>query len=378
MHSSFYALTICILKEHIINMFGIHCSVDFIKHIMTAHYDLVKSNCGKFSCGTFHTGWIINTKLYVWGKNESNELGLRNIQKVCTPQKVPYLTCKYVVCKYDKTFYIEDGNIWRLGTRLKLSVPTLYPSDPSDCENMICGYDFELILTKSNIIYLQYDHYETKKIHIPNIKKIRCDTDIVYFLTKCGKLYEHVVSTEKYYHSESMSSFYWNNDIDMPVFCVPIQNVRKVECGSDFMIVLTVDNKLYLWGKNKFGQLGFGNLKNQYVHQPQELVLDKNKQLIIKSISCGAHHTIVLTTGGEIYVWGYNNYGQLGLGHTRDIYVPLKLSLTGITKINSGDHFVIVERGDELFAWGYNEFGQLGLGDYTDRHVPTKLHIKHI
>ena len=86
---------------------------------------------------------------------------------------------------------------------------------------------------------------------------------------------------------------------------------------------------------------------------------------------------MVLLEGDLIYVWGYNNYGQLGLGHTNDVYSPQKLSLkcNSIVKMysNAGNQTFAVTTSNEIYAWGENSNGQLGLGDVIDRIVPTKL-----
>lgn len=56
--------------------------------------------------------------------------------------------------------------------------------------------------------------------------------------------------------------------------------------------------------------MGIGNCENSYV--PTEIVELRNLKII--NITGGQHHTIALTVDGNLYGWGRNDDGQLGLG----------------------------------------------------------------
>ena len=102
----------------------------------------------------------------------------------------------------------------------------------------------------------------------------------------------------------------------------------------------------------------------------------------IKSISSGAHHNVILTESNQIYVWGKNDWGKLGLGSNNDQTKPTLLELNLASKIKlikcgSNTTMVITECG-ECYVCGKNGSGQLGLGDYTDRYSLQKLPINNI
>jgi len=90
----------------------------------------------------------------------------------------------------------------------------------------------------------------------------------------------------------------------------------------------------------------------------------------------GGNHTFAVTEKPEIYCWGQNGYGQLGLGHTNTITIPARHVgfNTNRIKIVTGQEcsFAISPRGD-LFAWGRNDYGQLGLGHKVDVLKPEKV-----
>lgn len=53
---------------------------------------------------------------------------------------------------------------------------------------------------------------------------------------------------------------------------------------------------------------------------------------VIVQIACGLKHTVALTNNGELYAWGSNNEGQLGLGRSTQMEIKPKLlhSLTAV------------------------------------------------
>ncbi len=60
------------------------------------------------------------------------------------------------------------------------------------------------------------------------------------------------------------------------------------------------------------GQLGCGSTVEQYI--PQTVPLPEGT--VVKSLEGGEIHVICLTTEGEVFCWGINDEGQLGLGNT--------------------------------------------------------------
>src|ERR1044071_275292 len=84
----------------------------------------------------------------------------------------------------------------------------------------------------------------------------------------------------------------------------PDYQFKKVVCGSYHNLAITYNKQIYSWGKNEFGELGLGN-KISY-DKPQRIGMSE-----INKIWCGYNFSIVLNTKGEIYGWGSNYYKQL-------------------------------------------------------------------
>jgi len=86
-------------------------------------------------------------------------------------------------------------------------------------------------------------------------------------------------------------------------------------------------------------------------------------------------HSLALTESGEVYAWGQNDKGQLGLGDREGRLTPTKVpGLAGIKAVAARYYqsFALTESG-EVYAWGRNDKGQLGLGDTENRLTPTRM-----
>ncbi|KAK7467957.1 hypothetical protein BaRGS_00036800 [Batillaria attramentaria] len=105
-------------------------------------------------------------------------------------------------------------------------------------------------------------------------------------------------------------------------------HIKKVGCGTQFSVALTRDGRVFTWGDNRLiGQ------PDSHVHshcKPQEV--PELCGYFTDDISVGSEHTLALGSGGEVWGWGVNNDGQLGLGHTNSpVKEPVRITaLNGI------------------------------------------------
>ena len=90
---------------------------------------------------------------------------------------------------------------------------------------------------------------------------------------------------------------------------------------------------------------------------------------------CGEYHTITLSNDGTLYSFGYNYYGQLGLGHNNHVSIPTPIpNLPKITQISCGGYFTVcVDCEGFMWSFGHNNCGQLGTGNKTELKVPQKI-----
>ena len=94
--------------------------------------------------------------------------------------------------------------------------------------------------------------------------------------------------------------------------------VRCVSAGAKHSVALASSGKLFMWGSNSFGQLGLGK-EVEISRHPQ--VVKGIEGLPIANIACGSFHTFITTVSGRVFACGLNKFGQLGLGDTKDQFV---------------------------------------------------------
>lgn len=125
----------------------------------------------------------------------------------------------------------------------------------------------------------------------------------------------------------------------------------------------------------QFGQLGYnadGELGDGTNEAKYQFVQVKNSEgtgylTDIKSIAVGYATSYAVTNSGEVYGWGYNNYGQLGSKDATARNKPYKTELTDIKEVSSGEGFVLALANDgTVFATGRNSEGQLGIANSSD------------
>ncbi|XP_055608814.1 probable E3 ubiquitin-protein ligase HERC4 isoform X2 [Uranotaenia lowii] len=152
--------------------------------------------------------------------------------------------------------------------------------------------------------------------------------------------------------------------------------VTQITCGTSHSIALTNWGQLFSWGSNALGQLGHdsNDLSNQRVPRMIKAIATKT----IVQVASGHFHCLALTNSGELFAWGANAYGQLGLGYSNE-KVPMPTLIKSLAGIPiafiacGGNHSFAVSKSGAIFGWGKNTFGQLGLNDLNSRQYPTQL-----
>ncbi|XP_058713561.1 secretion-regulating guanine nucleotide exchange factor isoform X4 [Poecile atricapillus] len=124
-----------------------------------------------------------------------------------------------------------------------------------------------------------------------------------------------------------------------------------------------MESQLFAWGANSYGQLGLGHKEDVLVPQALKDVSCKCQDVV--SIAGGGGHSAVITGTGQLFVCGHNKNGQLGLNHTEDVLCfTLCTALSGfcVKQVACGWDFTIILVGSGLvLSCGSNSFGQLGL-----------------
>ena len=143
------------------------------------------------------------------------------------------------------------------------------------------------------------------------------------------------------------------------------KNVQKVIRASQFTIFQYFDHEIKICGA-----LNYLNESYPEIHIPQKLF---NERMNVEQVSCGDYHALFLIDGG-VYSLGLNTTGQLGLGilPNAKISSPKKINIDrDFVYISTGtEHSMILDQNRNLWTFGNNLNGQLGLGDFRDRFYP--------
>lgn len=132
-----------------------------------------------------------------------------------------------------------------------------------------------------------------------------------------------------------------------------------------------LDKELYAWGNNNSGQLGLGDVTNRSSPVQVGALITWSK------IAGGERYSLAITTDGKLYAWGKGTNGRLGTGNTTDRNSPVQVgALTNWAQITAGaQHSLSVKTDGTLWAWGGDPFNQgpLGLDDTTNRSSPVQV-----
>lgn len=295
---------------------------DYLRRIVGPHYprEIVVLISGfiyesmKISCGGDHTVLLSKTnKIYVWGSNASRQLGFDGVNK-----RIP-------------TEFILDGEISLVS----------------------CGYH-----------------------HTISVKQYHRNQLYVWGRNVSGQLGLNITRKRYDAHdSHHLMGEYYSVPNDLPrELVLPIgSDIKSISCGGSHTISLMTNGSVYGWGCNYVGQLGIGK-SDENIFFPRKINLREN----ITSVSCGGNHTTAIGMSGKCYVWGYNKFGQLGLGDCIDTNQPRNLELVNVIVVSCGAYHTIalISSGTDtdIYAWGNNYEGQLGLGSYDDDiFSPRKL-----
>ncbi|WP_229132989.1 RCC1 domain-containing protein [Bifidobacterium mizhiense] len=166
----------------------------------------------------------------------------------------------------------------------------------------------------------------------------------------------------------------------------------QVSAGGSHSLALGSDGNAYAWGYNGSGQLGDGTSSSQStpvrVKAPDRSTYpDLPADFTYLQVSAGQYHSLALGSDGNVYAWGYNNYGQLGNGTTsysqsvpvrvktpdRKTYPDLPADFTYLQVSAGGNHSLALGSDGNAWAWGYNGSGQLGDGTSSGQSTPVRV-----
>ena len=144
-----------------------------------------------------------------------------------------------------------------------------------------------------------------------------------------------------------------------------------VSAGALHTLAINRFGQLFSCGYNNTGQLGLGDKNNRNV------LTRVGTASNWVSISVNHSQSYAINNAGELYYCGYSNdytttFTELTRIGSASNWISVSSSIRQVMVQEDGHQFAINSLG-ELYSWGYNGSGQLGLGDKTARTSPTKV-----
>ncbi|XP_021567719.1 probable E3 ubiquitin-protein ligase HERC6 isoform X2 [Carlito syrichta] len=153
------------------------------------------------------------------------------------------------------------------------------------------------------------------------------------------------------------------------------RELLQAASGESHALLLRADHTVYACGDNSRGQLGRGRAPSGEHPAPVKAL----RTLHVDFVSCGKEHSLAVCHKGRVFAWGVGSEGQLGIGEFMETCsIPTKITtLKGIKiiQVSCGHyHSLALSKDSQVFSWGKNSHGQLGLGEgLLSQAVPQRV-----
>ena len=147
-------------------------------------------------------------------------------------------------------------------------------------------------------------------------------------------------------------------------------------CAADVekSLAINTSDELWTWGKNQHGQLGMNMAASAYRSSPIQVPGSW------KSACFGDDQGMGIRTNGTLFAWGNNNYGQCAQnsatpGYSSPIQIPGTTwsTATRISNASGSNHMLAMKTDGTLWAWGRNNYGYLGQNNTTHYSSPVQV-----
>ena len=217
------------------------------------------------------------------------------------------------------------------------------------------GLDFEALRTT----------HIPQKIDLPPCREISSGRYLTVCITENNELYSF---GDNGYGELGLGN---KDRYNTPQLITSLKDAEFVECGYAHVFCKTLNNEIFCWGFNELGQLGLDNEDNQSI----PVLCSSLSKLNIVDIKCGKYHKLVLTSNGDVLSCGRSTNGEIGRECDSEFSSSFQKipELSEITRIECGNHHsMCIDKNNDLYVFGYNKDGQLGLDDTDDRDKPIK------
>ena len=143
-----------------------------------------------------------------------------------------------------------------------------------------------------------------------------------------------------------------------------MSSIVELSCGWQHCAAIDSNGLVFSWGMGLYGELGHGDC----ISRVAPTLVEALEGIECVKVSCGFWSTAVVSSIGDVYVFGSNQYSQLALSSSQINLSPIPLLVEHqalehehVVQVESGSrHIVVLTKRGKLFGWGWNRFQQLG------------------
>jgi alpha-tubulin suppressor-like RCC1 family protein len=341
------------------------------------HSIVIKDNGDAFSMGYNYYGQLGQTRNNRNGNPNYPQVinGLSNIKQIAEGY-------------YHSLILLGNGDLYSMGYNYygQLGYSTGFRTDNSyptptlimsDVKEVACGYIHSVVLKNNGDVhtfgynaYGQLGRNGTSDDWSParattGAKSIGAGYLNSYYIAQDTKLYGAGYSN----YGELMVATGGNAN---STFRYMRDNIKQVDGGIHFTLMLTTDNIALACGYNYYGQLGTStNINNGNANPTPRQVLTN-----VRQVTAGGYSAYYLTLTGDLHTVGYNDYGQLGNGSVATVDYTLKKVRSGVRQVSAGYyHSMVLDAGGSVYAAGYNNYGNLGVTNNASTGTPNPTYL---
>jgi hypothetical protein len=197
------------------------------------------------------------------------------------------------------------------------------------------------------------------------------------FLTRQGQVYTRGLNDHGQLGLGDNLSRYRVSGHVMPVVVPDLENIIDIEIGTSSTYCINQKHQVYVFGENAHGSLGVGD----NLDRARPTLVDALLETKIVSVTSDCGITHFLDTKGNVYACGYfTSSAATGLGECSPINSPTKIDglppVKEVIHIDNNTFFLTIS-GD-VYACGSNFDGILGIGNKQRCYQPVKLALPPI
>ncbi|XP_060529192.1 RCC1 domain-containing protein 1 [Cylas formicarius] len=281
--------------------------------------------------------------------------------------------------------------------------PSIKINDAESCFKI--GHTFSLIYSNNLLRFYgkaMPKYLDSKKLE--NILNVSCNDNFIVLLNSEGKMLKIAVD-EPQLITEIPK--FWNDEDKIKLISVGEtmtvavtelgniytiseqldfrnQNIKVLKTGREHCILLDDYGNVYSFGRGSRGQLGHGTLDDE--KSPK--LINALAGIKIKNIAVGGWHSFALSVDGDLYCWGWNGNGQLGLFSDPNSQTFMSVMATPtVVHINHGGsepnvlkvacgsrHTIALLDDNKIHGCGWNKYKQLTATDVENYYSFICLH----